>query len=91
MALAWGGHLKAAEAVLKQVWRQYPASFDAASNVAISGYVNIGDDRRAQELVTLRELVGFAADEYTKRALSGTSTSDEALLGPPSLVSPSLD
>jgi hypothetical protein len=92
MALSWGGHLKAAEAVLKQIWRQYPASFGAASNVVISGYVKIGDDRRAQELATLRELAGFAADEYTKRALSGgVSASDEALLGPPSLVSSSLD
>jgi hypothetical protein len=90
MALSWGSHLKAAEAVLKQIWRQYPASFGAASNIVISGCVKIGDDRRAQELATLCELVGFSADDYTRRALSGTSTSDDALLGPPSL-SPGLD
>lgn len=87
MALSWGGHLKAAEAVLKQIWRQYPADFGNAGNVVISGYVGVGDERRALELATLRELIGFPSDDYTKRALSGASTSDEALLGssPPSL------
>jgi hypothetical protein len=85
MALSWDGHLKAAEAVLKQIWRQYPASFDTASNVAISGYAKIGDEGRAQELAHLRELVGFPTDGFTKRALSGFAASDEALLLPPSL------
>jgi hypothetical protein len=79
-ALSWGGHLKAAEKVLSQIWRQYPAAFDIASNVVISGYVKIGDEARVLELMNLRELVGYATDKYTKRALAWE---DEALLGAP--------